>query len=65
MFDLPMCTHCKAELEYENFFFEDCSGDTVWFSAEGYCPSCHKNFRWEEKYVFSGCTEPECVDKED
>ena len=65
MFDLPMCPQCKVELETRNFFFEDCSGDAVWFSADGRCPSCHRNFRWEEEYVFAGCTEPECVGEED
>ena len=57
-----MCPQCKVELESRNFFFEDCSGDAVWFSADGHCPSCNRNFKWEEKYVFSGCTEPERID---
>ena len=65
MFDLPMCPHCKVELDCRNFFLDECDGSSAWFSAEGRCPNCYRDFKWEEKYVFSGCTEPECIGEED
>ena len=63
-FEVPvaMCPQCKVELDCRNFFLEECDGSSAWFSAEGRCPNCYRDFKWEEKYVFSGCTEPECID---
>ena len=35
MFDLPMCPHCKVELDCREFFFEDCDGEAAWFLRRG------------------------------
>ena len=40
---IPMCSVCDTELEYTEFVFDGCDGDTVWYESHGYCPECGGN----------------------
>ena len=62
---IPMCSVCDTELEYTEFVFDGCDGDTVWYESHGCCPECGREYRWYDKYNFVGVTEPECVGKKD
>ena len=64
-FEVPfaMCPHCKEELEYADFFFQECDGRDVWFSSKGYCNKCGKTYRWEDKFKFAGSFSIECVEE--
>lgn len=62
---MPMCSICEVDLEYDEFMFEDCDGDTVWFKSRGYCPECGKEYRWYDRYTFSGICDLKCVSEPD
>ena len=56
----PWCKHCEdSMLDYDNFEFEDCDGDTVYFRCEGHCPKCGRTYVWRDYYDFGGVYEVE------
>ena len=57
---LPICSICETDLEYTEFIYEDCDGDSVYFKSRGYCPECGREYRWYDKYDFAGVIELEC-----
>ena len=61
--EIPMCSICDTELEYNEFVFDDYDGDVVWFKSHGYCPKCGRDYRWYDKYNFAGVTKPEWVEE--
>ena len=65
MEDMPMCPVCETEIEYDDFMFDDCDGDAVYFKSRGHCPKCGREYRWYDSYHFAGVTEPECVGERD
>lgn len=61
MQDIAMCPICETEIDYTNFWFDDCDGDTAYFKSYGYCPECGREYRWYDRYSFAGIVELECV----
>ena len=49
--EVPVCPICGEELEYDDFFFEDCDGERVYFSCGGGCPECSDTYSWIETYT--------------
>ena len=61
MQDIAMCPICETEIEYTDFVFDDCDGDTAYFKSHGRCPECGREYRWYERYEFADVIELECV----
>ena len=45
-----VCPHCKEELNYDNFHYENCEAEKVRFFADGICPHCQRTFNWCETF---------------
>ena len=61
MQDIPMCPICETEIDYIDFVFDDCDGDTAYFKSYGRCSECGREYRWYERYYFGTITDLSCI----
>jgi endogenous inhibitor of DNA gyrase (YacG/DUF329 family) len=56
-----ICPNCDAELEQDECYDTRSENEYIVNLIAGHCPTCEKNFQWEEVYNYAGVDELEEV----
>ncbi len=48
----PKCPYCKVQLDYDEKIDECFDGEYYHSTWRGNCPTCRRDFQWNEIYLF-------------